>query len=124
MSLDLTKPIRTKADQVPCQAVWDLPINCGSKMTAILWRRPYSKRLDVDVFSIDALENVPEDPSVNAAKAAVAGILADCLDRRGIKQQFEQCDDDVLEEIRREWESIVLKYYQPITTEAASAEQQ
>lgn len=34
-------------------------------------------------------------------------ILADLTDRRGFRQQWEGCDDDIQEEIRRAWLKII-----------------
>jgi len=41
-----------------------------------------------------------------ATKAALS-ILQDCLDRRGIKHEFDSCDEDVIAEIVDSWAAII-----------------
>ena len=43
------------------------------------------------------------------AKKIVAAIKADFTDRRGLRQEWEQIDDDIQREIEAKWLSIVLK---------------
>lgn len=44
-----------------------------------------------------------------AAKAAVKGILVDLTDRRGLRQEWEQIDDEIQSEIKKTWEEIIVK---------------
>ena len=41
------------------------------------------------------------------AKLAVEAIITDLSDRRGLRQEWEQIDDDILDEIRDTWTLIV-----------------
>jgi hypothetical protein len=43
------------------------------------------------------------------AKNAIRSILKDLSDRRGLKHQWEQIDQDIKEEIVAKWEQIVIK---------------
>lgn len=43
----------------------------------------------------------------NAATLAVSGIIEDLTDRRGLRQEWEQIDDDTQEEIKGRWRGIV-----------------
>lgn len=45
----------------------------------------------------------------NAARKAALKIEEDCLDRRGIKWQFQDLDDDVREDILEAWTRIIMK---------------
>lgn len=40
------------------------------------------------------------------AKRAVKALIADLSDRRGLRQEWEQIDDDIRKEIRATWEGI------------------
>lgn len=50
----------------------------------------------------------PSSPESIAARI-VAAIEADFTDRRGLRQQWEQIDGDIQEEIRREWRALALE---------------
>lgn len=43
------------------------------------------------------------------AKRVVKSIIADLSDRRGLGDEWSQCDDDVKREIRRTWGEIIDK---------------
>jgi hypothetical protein len=43
----------------------------------------------------------------NVAKQIVEDILADLTNRRGLRQEWEQIDDDIQEEIINKWRTIV-----------------
>ena len=43
----------------------------------------------------------------NVAKQIVKDILADLTNRRGLRQEWEQIDDDIQKEIIKEWQTIV-----------------
>ncbi|HVY65914.1 MAG TPA: hypothetical protein VHH11_13915 [Gammaproteobacteria bacterium] len=45
----------------------------------------------------------------NAAEHAVAAIVADLTDRRGLRQAWEAIDDDVREEIAETWAQLLAK---------------
>ena len=40
-------------------------------------------------------------------RRAAMAILEDCCDRRGIKSEFRQCDDDVIDDIIDSWAAII-----------------
>jgi hypothetical protein len=44
--------------------------------------------------------------SVLPQRKIALGILEDVMDRRGIKNEFEQCDPEVIQEILSDWEEI------------------
>jgi hypothetical protein len=48
------------------------------------------------------------DAKVIAAKIAVEKIVGDLLDRRGLKSEWAQIDEDIQEEIKDAWTLIVL----------------
>ncbi len=50
-------------------------------------------------------------PPVDQAETVVLGILADLTDRRGIKHELENCDDDIKEEIVASLADIVREVY-------------
>ena len=41
------------------------------------------------------------------AKKAVKAIIADLSDRRGLRQEWDQIDDDIQKEIKDEWARMV-----------------
>lgn len=45
--------------------------------------------------------------SADKAKKAAMAILQDCLDRRGIKHEFGNCDPDVVRDILESWAEII-----------------
>lgn len=45
--------------------------------------------------------------SMSKAKEIVNAIIADLTDRRGLRQEWEQIDSDIQEDIRQEWIEIV-----------------
>lgn len=47
----------------------------------------------------------------NRSIQAVHGILDDLTDRRGLRQEWEQIDDEIQDEIREEWVEIVSRAY-------------
>jgi hypothetical protein len=47
------------------------------------------------------------------ATAIVRAIIYDLSDRRGLRHEWDQIDDDIKEEIRKQWTSIVLKVQGP-----------
>lgn len=51
---------------------------------------------------MDEIEKVPQ-----AAWDAVAEIVADMTDRRGLRQAWESIDEDIREEIAAKWAAIV-----------------
>ncbi len=53
-------------------------------------------------------ETVDYDPSNKEHVAAVIAtrIMKDMQDRRGLRQEFDQCDDEIKMEIFEEWKSI------------------
>ena len=42
------------------------------------------------------------------ARIAVAAIVKDLSDRRGLRQEWEQIDDDIREEIRETWAELIV----------------
>jgi hypothetical protein len=46
---------------------------------------------------------------VSTAKRIVEAIIEDFTDRRGLRQEWEQIDDDIRREIVRTWKAIVRK---------------
>ncbi len=52
---------------------------------------------------------VPTHPAPTLAQRIVAAIESDLSDRRGIRQEWEQIDPDVQDEIRDEWAKIIEK---------------
>jgi hypothetical protein len=48
------------------------------------------------------------DANTVAAKIAVEGIIKDLTNRRGLRQEWEQIDEDIQEEIKDQWTLIVL----------------
>jgi hypothetical protein len=44
--------------------------------------------------------------SVTPQRKIAVGILEDMTDRKGIKHEFEQCDQAVIQEILSDWEEI------------------
>lgn len=51
------------------------------------------------------------EPPIDKAEEAVLGILSDLADRRGIKHELANCDDDVKKEIVKSLASIVREVY-------------
>jgi trans-2-enoyl-CoA reductase len=41
------------------------------------------------------------------SKTIVDRIIEDLTDRRGLRHEWDECDDEIQEEIRQEWETIV-----------------
>lgn len=54
-----------------------------------------------------AKEADPKWEQYDAATKAASAILIDCLDRRGIKHQFNQCDEETLNTIVDEWADMI-----------------
>jgi hypothetical protein len=46
--------------------------------------------------------------NVQRSEQIVEAIIADLRDRRGLRHEWEQIDEDIQEEIRQEWITIVL----------------
>lgn len=56
--------------------------------------------------------------NIDKAEKIVAALIKDLSDRRGLRHEWEQIDDDIQEEIRNTWVAIVLsKLAAPPTTE-------
>ena len=56
------------------------------------------------------------------SKRAALAILQDCLDRRGIKWEFEKCDPDIIESIVESWDEIIAKSYEREPVDTPSVE--
>jgi len=46
--------------------------------------------------------------NIDKAEKIVAALIKDLSDRRGLRHEWEQIDDDIQEEIRNTWVAIVL----------------
>ena len=46
---------------------------------------------------------------IEKAEKIVDNIINDLTERKGLKQEWEQIDDDILEEIKETWTQIVLR---------------
>ncbi|HNR65505.1 MAG TPA: hypothetical protein PKJ95_04335 [Atribacterota bacterium] len=46
-----------------------------------------------------------------ACKLAVEEIIFDLSDRRGLRQEWEQIDDDIVEEIKEKWQEIIFNQF-------------
>lgn len=64
-----------------------------------------NRRLDRPAFEFCNEKHVHADADV--AQLIVAAIEADLRDRQGLRQEFEQCDEDIQDEIRDTWADIV-----------------
>jgi hypothetical protein len=60
----------------------------------------------IDLFLKWARRDIP-DIDANQSEIAARAILYDCKDRRGIKHQFEACDEEVIKEILDTWTAII-----------------
>lgn len=66
--------------------------------------------IDLAQHTIDKTKKYATDEDINTpAKLASHAILADCLDRGGIKHEFRACDDEVIVDILQMWEDIIEK---------------
>ncbi len=83
----------------------DTPANCAVSKTD-----PLALLLAAEEFLI-----IPDKPTMDgkaigeAASQIVKAIWADVTDRRGIKREFNGCDPDVQEGIRRSWSADIVK---------------
>lgn len=46
-----------------------------------------------------------------ACKLAVEEIIFDLSDRRGLRQEWEQIDDDIVKEIKKKWQEIIFNQF-------------
>jgi len=46
-----------------------------------------------------------------ACKLSVEEIIFDLSDRRGLRQEWEQIDDDIVEEIKEKWQEIIFNQF-------------
>ncbi len=99
-------------------------------------RRPYRGAKMADTFrDVDVAddEDAAKDDSLEAlaaaadaaaetvliahATAAVEAILADMTDRRGFRHQWDNCDEDIQEEIRETWRQRIIAAMRPAPVE-------